>query len=72
MKSLALETTQLHPEVLRGDGAVGVLADDRVALLGAQHVHRLGAVRRDVELLAGGGDVFPDVPARTRPDTLTS
>ena len=53
MKSFFLETTQSMPEVLRGDGAVGVLADDRVALLGPQHVHGLGAVRRDVELRAG-------------------
>ena len=60
------------PGVLRGDGAVGVLADDRVALLGAQHVHGLGAVRGDVELRAGRVHVLPDRAARTRPDTLIS
>ena len=42
------------PEVLRRHRAVGLLADDQVALLGAQHVHRLGAVRRHAERLAGG------------------
>ena len=39
----------VHAEILRRHGAVGVLADDRVALLGAQDVHRLGAVRRRLD-----------------------
>ena len=67
MKSLALETIHSMPGVLRGDGAVGVLPDDRVALLGAQHVHGLGAVGGDVELGTGRGDVLPHLLARTRP-----
>ena len=66
MKSLALETTHSIPSVLRGDRAVGVLPDDRVSLLGAQHVHRLGAVGGDAELGARRVDVLPDGRARTR------
>ena len=42
-----------EPDVVRRHGAIGFLADDDVALLGAQHVHRLGAVGRDVEYLPG-------------------
>ena len=38
-------------DIVRGRRAVGFLTDDDVALLGAQHVHRLGAVGRDAERL---------------------
>src|SRR5262249_19077986 len=40
-------------QVLWRDGAVGVLPDDRIALLRAQDVHGLGAVRRDAVRVAG-------------------
>jgi len=39
-----------HAQVVRGDGTVGVLADDDVALLATQHVHGLGSIRGDVEV----------------------
>ena len=48
-----------HPEVLWRDRAVRLLADDRVALLGTEDVHRFGAVGRDAEWLAGGHDRLP-------------
>ncbi len=44
---LLLRHRPAHAQVLRGDRAVGVLTDDRVALLGAQDVHGLGPVRGD-------------------------
>ncbi len=59
---LVLGDDPVHAEVDRRDRAVGVLADDDVALLGAQHVHRLGAVRRDAEALADIHQRFPNVP----------
>ena len=40
----ALPIAHSRPSVVRRHRAVGLLADDDVALLGAQHVHRLGAV----------------------------
>ena len=46
--------------VVGGQRAVGVLADDDVALLGAHHVHRLGAVGHDVVLLAGLPQLLPE------------
>jgi hypothetical protein len=48
-----------HAEVLRHDRPVGVLADDRVALLGAQDVHGLGAVRGDA---VGGTGLVQGLP----------
>ena len=42
--------------IVRRDRAVGVLADDDEAFLGAQHVHGLGAVGREPERLAGFAD----------------
>src|SRR4249919_3231373 len=57
-----------HAEVLGCLGAVGLLPDDHVALLGAQHVHRLGAVWRDTERLARGHDRLPDVAGIPRRD----
>ncbi len=39
-----LETAQPRPGIVRRHGAVRILADDDIALLGAQHVHGLGAV----------------------------
>ena len=33
-----------EPNIIRGDGPIGLLTDDDEALLGAQHVHRIGAV----------------------------
>ena len=57
-----------HAEVLRRDGPVGLLADDRIALLGAEDVHRLRAVRRDAERLAGGHHGLPQRQAVPRRD----
>ena len=57
--------------VVRGQRAVGVLADDDVALLGAQHVHRLGAVGAD----SNGWPASQSFSQRARPwraGTLTS
>ena len=52
----------LHPQVDRRHRPVGVLADDDVALLRAQHVHRLGAVRRDAVRSTGLHQRFPHGP----------
>ena len=49
-KLLVLGDDPVHSEIDRRDRAVGILADDDVAFLGAEHVHRLGAVRCDVVL----------------------
>ena len=49
---LVLPTAQPRPAIVGRHRAVGVLADDDVALLGAQHVHGLGAVGGDAVLLA--------------------
>ena len=49
-----------HAQVVRRDRAIGVLAHDDVTLLGAQHVHGLGAVRRDVELRSSGHERSPN------------
>src|SRR4051794_14694792 len=57
---LLLGDDPAHAEVERGHGAVRVLADDDVALLGAQHVHGLGAIGRDAERLAGAYERLPD------------
>ena len=57
---LALPTCPAEAEIVRRHRAVGLLADDDVALLGAQHMHRLGAVGRDAERLARGIDRLPD------------
>ena len=43
-------------DIVRRDRAVGVLADDDEAFLGAQHMHGLGAVGREPERLAGFAD----------------
>ena len=48
-----------EPRIVGRHGAVGVLADDDVALLGAQHVHRLGSILHHVVLLPGGVDRLP-------------
>src|SRR6185369_14507043 len=50
---LLLRHDPIHAEVLRRDAAVGLLADDDVALLGTQHVHRFRAVRREAVWRAG-------------------
>ena len=50
---LGLADRPTEPDVIRRNRAVGFLADDDVALLGAQHVHGFGAVRGDVVRLAG-------------------
>ena len=65
------ETDPVEAEIVRRDGAVGLLADDRIALLGAQHVHRLGAVRRDAELAPAAGIASHSSRPR-RPSTFTS
>src|ERR1700752_4878522 len=44
---LALVDDPAHAEIERGHRPVGVVADRDIALLGAQHVYRLGAERRD-------------------------
>ena len=44
---LRLGDDPAQAEIVGRHRAVGLLADDDVALLGAQHVHRLGAVGRD-------------------------
>lgn len=56
---LLLRHRPTHAEILGSYGAVGVLADDRVALLGAQDVHALGAVRGDAE---GGTGLVQRLP----------
>ena len=53
-------------DIVRRHRAVGLLADDDVALLGAQHVHRLGAVGRDAVCLAGLVERLPDGAAVAR------
>src|SRR3989442_246844 len=58
-ESLFLRDDPAHPQVLRRDGAVGLLAADDVALLGAEHMHGFGAIGRDSERLAGGHHGFP-------------
>ena len=68
----ALPIMPAKPEVVRRHRAVGLLADDDVALLGAQHMHRLGAVGRDAEALARGDDRLPDRRGRARAGTLIS
>ena len=57
---LLLADRPVQPGIVRRHGAVRVLADDDVALLGAQHVHRLGAVGAGAMLLALGPQRFPD------------
>ncbi len=59
---LALGDDPVHAEIDGRHRAVGVLPDDDESLLGAQHVHRLGAVGRDAVLRAGRHQRFPDVP----------
>ena len=56
----------VHAEVGGGHRAVGFLADDDVALLGAQHVHGLGAERRDAVFLAGVHERRPQTEAVAR------
>jgi hypothetical protein len=68
---LFLGDDPVHAEIDGRDRAVGVLADDDEAHLGAQHVHRLGAVRRNAELLAGGHDASHTCRASLA-QTLTS
>src|SRR6185437_2270518 len=46
--------------------AIRVLANDDVALLGPQHVHRLGAIRGDSVLLPGLDDRLPDCRTEIR------
>ncbi len=55
-----------QPGVIGRHGAVGVLADDDVALLRAQHVHGLGAVFGDAVRLARRMDGLPHAPAEIR------
>src|SRR6185503_6837498 len=57
--ALVLRDHPAEPEVLGRDRPVGVLADDHVALLRAQHVHRLGSVRRDAVRLPRVPDRLP-------------
>src|SRR3546814_2678555 len=47
--------------IIRCDRPVRVLTDDDVALLRAEHMHGLGAVRRDAELAAGFVERLPEV-----------
>src|SRR3546814_1198416 len=46
--------------IIRCDRPVRVLTDDDVALLRAEHMHGLGAVRRDAELAAGFVERLPE------------
>src|SRR6266705_5108753 len=58
-EGLLLRDDPAHSEILRRDRSVGLLSADDVALLGAQHVHRFGAIRRDSERLASRHHGFP-------------
>ena len=44
---LKLTDRPTEADIIRGRSAVGLLADDDVALLGSQHVHGLGAIGGD-------------------------
>jgi hypothetical protein len=55
----------VEAEIVRRHRAVGFLADDDEALLGAQHVHRLGAVGAGAVLRGFGPDRLPDGAARS-------
>src|SRR5207244_865328 len=59
-EGLLLRDDPAHAQVLRGNGAVGLLTANDEALLRAQHVHRLGSVRRDAERLTGCHHGFPE------------
>ena len=53
---LALADGPSESEVIWCERAVGILSDDDEALLGAQDVHGLGAVRREAVIFAGSDD----------------
>src|SRR5690606_30002019 len=65
---LELRDDPLHARVLRRHRPVGVLPDDDEALLRAQHVHGLRAVRGDAVLGAGVRDRLPHGEAVERVD----
>ena len=60
---LLLRHDPVHAQVLRCDGPVGLLADDRIALLSSEHVQRLCAIRGDAVRGAGRHDGLPEPPA---------
>ena len=62
----ALTDDPIHAEIARRYRSVGLLADDDEALLGAQHVHGLGAVGCDVVILAGFHAGLPQGQAMVR------
>ena len=61
---LSLVHHRRYPQIDRRDRPVGVLADDDVAFLRAQHMHRFGAVRRDP---MWAPRVHQDLPHMPRP-----
>ena len=53
-------------EIVRRDRAVGFLADDDEAALGAQHMHGLGAIGRQPKRCAARKDRLPDRAGHNR------
>src|SRR5688572_4257858 len=51
---------RLESEVVRGHRAVGLLAHDDEAALGAQHVHGFGSVRSESEPLCARAELLPE------------
>ena len=60
---LLLRHDPVHAQVLRCDGPVGLLADDRVTLLSSEHVQCLCAIRGDAVRRAGRHDCLPEPQA---------
>ena len=60
---LLLRHQAVEPDIAGRDRAVGLVADDDIAFLGAQHMQRLGAIGLDAELGAGGEDCIPQAAA---------
>src|SRR3546814_3154283 len=63
---LRLADSPAKPDVIGSDRAVGFLSDDDIALLGAQYVHRFGAIGRETERLTTGPDRFPHLSRLAR------
>jgi len=61
--TLGLHHNPAEVGIIRCHRAIGVLADDDVALFRAQHVHCLGAIRANAVVTAGIEDRLPRLHA---------